>query len=123
MKIKSLFDNDKTVFSFEVFPPKKDSPIESVFVKLEEICALRPDFISVTYGAGGSGGHSRTVDIASKIKHDFKVAGILIAELGFHQVQTVAHGRVLRQIHGHIFVDIHERNQCAASQSQDDEYD
>ncbi len=76
MKIKSLFDNDKTVFSFEVFPPKKDSPIESVFVKLEEICALRPDFISVTYGAGGSGGHSRTVDIASKIKHDFKVESV-----------------------------------------------
>ena len=76
MKIKSLFDNDKTVFSFEVFPPKKDSPIESVFVKLEEICALRPDFISVNYGAGGSGGHSRTVDIASKIKHDFKVESV-----------------------------------------------
>ena len=76
MKIKSLFDNDKTVFSFEVFPPKKDLPIESVFVKLEEICALRPDFISVTYGAGGSGGHSRTVDIASKIKHDFKVESV-----------------------------------------------
>ena len=76
MKIKSLFDNDKTVFSFEVFPPKKDSPIESVFVKLEEICALRPALISVTYGAGGSGGHSRTVDIASKIKHDFKVESV-----------------------------------------------
>ncbi len=73
MKIKSLFGKDKAVFSFEVFPPKKDSPIESVYEKLEEICALQPDFISVTYGAGGAGGHSRTCEIAAKIKHDFHV--------------------------------------------------
>ncbi len=76
MKINSLFQRDRAVFSFEVFPPKKDSPIESVYDKLEEICALKPDFISVTYGAGGTGGHSRTVDIASKIKHDFHVESV-----------------------------------------------
>ena len=76
MKINSLFQRDRAVFSFEVFPPKKDSPIESVFDKLEEICALKPDFISVTYGAGGTGGHSRTVDIASKIKHDFHIESV-----------------------------------------------
>ncbi len=76
MKIKSLFDKDRAVFSFEVFPPKKDSPIESVYGKLEEICALKPDFISVTYGAGGSGAHSRTCEIASKIKHGFHVESV-----------------------------------------------
>ena len=76
MKIKSLFQQDKTVFSFEVFPPKKDSPIESVYEKLEEICALKPDFISVTYGAGGTGAHSRTCEIASKIKRDFGVESV-----------------------------------------------
>lgn len=74
MKITNLFENkEKTVFSFEVFPPKKTSPIESVYSKLEEICALKPDFISVTYGAGGTVGHSRTCEIASKIKYDFGV--------------------------------------------------
>ena len=53
MKIADFFkNNEKTVFSFEVFPPKKDSPIESVYSKMEELCALKPDFISVTYGAG-----------------------------------------------------------------------
>ena len=76
MKINTLFGKEKTVFSFEVFPPKKDSPIESVFGKLEEICALKPDFISVTYGAGGAGAHSRTCEIAAKIKHDFKVESV-----------------------------------------------
>lgn len=77
MKISSLFNNkDKIVFSFEVFPPKKTSPIESVYGKLGEICDLKPDFISVTYGAGGTGGHSRTCEIASKIKKDFGVESV-----------------------------------------------
>ncbi len=76
MKIQNLFEKEKTVFSFEVFPPKKNSPIESVYGKLEEICALKPDFISVTYGAGGSGAHSRTCEIAAKIKHDFGVESV-----------------------------------------------
>ena len=77
MKITSLFNNkDKTVFSFEVFPPKKDSPIESVYERLEEICALSPDFVSVTYGAGGTGGHSRTCEIASRIKNELGVESV-----------------------------------------------
>ena len=76
MKITSLFNSGKTVFSFEVFPPKKDSPLESVYGKLEEICALKPDFISVTYGAGGTGAHSRTCEIAAKIKRDFHVESV-----------------------------------------------
>lgn len=73
MKIKELFNTEKTILSFEVFPPKKTSPIESVYGTLDEICALKPDFISVTYGAGGTGGHSRTCEIASRIKNELKV--------------------------------------------------
>ncbi len=77
MKITDIFNKcDRAVLSFEVFPPKKSSPIESVYSKLEEICSLNPDFISVTYGAGGTGGHSRTCEIASKIKNDFKVESV-----------------------------------------------
>ncbi len=76
MKICELFGENKTVLSFEVFPPKKTSPIESVYEKLEEICALKPDFISVTYGAGGSGEKNRTCEIASKIKNDFGVEAV-----------------------------------------------
>ena len=74
MKIRELFENkNRTILSFEVFPPKKTSPIESVYGKLEEICELKPDFISVTYGAGGTGGHSRTCEIASRIKNELGV--------------------------------------------------
>ena len=77
LKVKDIFENkERAIFSFEVFPPKKTSPIESVYSKLEEICALKPDFISVTYGAGGTGGHSRTCEIASKIKNDLGVESV-----------------------------------------------
>lgn len=74
MKLTSLFENkERTVFSVEVFPPKKDSPIESVYSSLEEICALKPDFVSVTYSAGGTGEKSRTCEIASRIKYTYGV--------------------------------------------------
>ncbi len=77
MKITDIFnEKNRAILSFEVFPPKKTSPIESVYDKLEEICALKPDFISVTYGAGGTGGHSRTCEIASKIKNELGVESV-----------------------------------------------
>ncbi|MBP3579084.1 MAG: methylenetetrahydrofolate reductase, partial [Lachnospiraceae bacterium] len=67
MKIRELFDQ-KTVFSFEVFPPKKTSSIDTVYKTLEELEGLTPDFISVTFSAGGSGNSALALDIASKIK-------------------------------------------------------
>ena len=62
MKIASLF-SEKTVFSFEIFPPKKTSPIETVYDTLEALQDLKPDFISVTFGAGGSGNGENTLAI------------------------------------------------------------
>ena len=67
MKIKELF-KEKTVYSFEVFPPKKTSSVEVIYNTLEELKDLRPDFISVTFSAGGSGNGQFACDIASKIK-------------------------------------------------------
>ncbi|MEE3333337.1 MAG: methylenetetrahydrofolate reductase [NAD(P)H] [Ruminococcus sp.] len=75
MNIMDLYKDDKTVLSFEVFPPKKTSPIESVYGALEELCALDPAYISVTYGAGGTAADN-TCAIASKIKHDYGVEAI-----------------------------------------------
>lgn len=73
MKISSLFKNENTVFSFEVFPPKKTSPIETIYNTLDELKDLSPDFISVTYGAGGNMADSSTCDIASIIKNKYKI--------------------------------------------------
>ncbi len=58
----------KTIFSFEVFPPKKTMPIDSVFSTLDELKDLHPDFISVTFGAGGSENCDNSIAIAKRIK-------------------------------------------------------
>lgn len=60
----------KTIFSFEVFPPKKTSSVDTIISSIDEIQTLRPDFISVTYGAAGSGNANFTEDIALKILKD-----------------------------------------------------
>lgn len=67
MKIRDLFDQ-KTVFSFEVFPPKKTSSVDVVYKALDELKDLKPDFISVTFGAGGSNNNTFACDVASRIK-------------------------------------------------------
>ncbi|TYQ16084.1 UNVERIFIED_CONTAM: 5,10-methylenetetrahydrofolate reductase (NAD(P)) [Acetivibrio alkalicellulosi] len=72
MKLIELFKTKKPVISFEIFPPKLDTPLESIYNKLEQFKELKPDFISVTYGAGGSA-KDRTIEIASKIKNDYNI--------------------------------------------------
>lgn len=61
-------NNSKYSISFEVFPPKKDGEFEAAFETLDALGALHPDFISVTYGAGGSRS-GKTVEIASYIQN------------------------------------------------------
>lgn len=73
MQIASLFQKNKTVLSFEVFPPKKTSPVETIYSTLDELKDLKPDFISVTYGAGGNAGDTSTCDIAAVIKQKYKI--------------------------------------------------
>ena len=76
MYISDLFKKDRTIFSFEVFPPKKTSSIETIYETLEGLSDLKPDFISVTYGAGGNRADSKTCQIASDIQEKY---GILSA--------------------------------------------
>ena len=73
MKINNLFEDRKVVYSLEVFPPKPTSPIETVYNMLEDLKGVNPDFISVTYGAGGASSSNRTLEIASLIKHKYNV--------------------------------------------------
>ena len=70
-------DLNKTYFSFEVFPPKKESSIDTVYKTLDDLSCLRPDFISLTYGAGGSENCSKTLDIAKRIKETCKVESVI----------------------------------------------
>lgn len=75
MYIKNIFSEKKPVISYEVFPPKKDSPVETIYKTLEGLQDTQPDYISVTYGAGGST-TNRTVEIASLIKNKYKIESL-----------------------------------------------
>ena len=67
--IKDKFAAKPTLLSFEVFPPKKDDDFASVFSTIDELSVLGPDFISVTYGAGGSNS-KKTLEVASYIQNE-----------------------------------------------------
>lgn len=69
--IQNLLDKKHTL-SFEVFPPKKDGEFEAAYEVLDALGKLSPDFISVTYGAGGSRSR-KTVDIASYIQNTLHI--------------------------------------------------
>ncbi|HIV80004.1 MAG TPA: methylenetetrahydrofolate reductase [NAD(P)H] [Candidatus Avanaerovorax faecigallinarum] len=73
MKLAELFKQGRPVFSFEVFPPKRDKPIDTIYSTLEALKDLKPDFISVTYGASGSLADNSTCEIASAIKHKYGI--------------------------------------------------
>ena len=75
MKIRDLLKKNTLSLSFEVFPPKTETAFESVKQATERIAALRPAYMSVTYGAGG--GTSRyTLDIAKNIKERYGVPSL-----------------------------------------------
>ncbi|MBQ5471881.1 MAG: methylenetetrahydrofolate reductase [Treponema sp.] len=61
----------QTVFSLEIFPPKPDADKSVIYSTLDGLADIEPDFISVTYGAGGGGNGSETLKIVSDIKHNY----------------------------------------------------
>lgn len=74
MNIKELYENKKTVYSMEVFPPKKADSVETVYNTLYGLRGLPVDYISVTYGAGGSEVQkNKTAEIASLIKKEYGI--------------------------------------------------
>ena len=75
MKTAELFEH-KTVFSLEVFPPKPDADENVIYQTLEELSDIQPDFISVTYGAGGGKNGCKTIQIASDIQNRYGVESV-----------------------------------------------
>ncbi|MFT5052797.1 MAG: methylenetetrahydrofolate reductase (NADPH) [Chlamydiales bacterium] len=70
MRIRDLYGRDKPVFSFEFFPPKTDKGEQKLLAALADLKqAVEPDFVSVTYGAGGST-QDRTHAIVVKVQRD-----------------------------------------------------
>lgn len=75
MKISEILKKDVPSLSFEVFPPKTDSALDSIRAATEEIASLSPAFMSVTYGAGG-GTSKYTLQIAENIEKRYGVTTV-----------------------------------------------
>ncbi|NEZ47043.1 methylenetetrahydrofolate reductase [NAD(P)H] [Clostridium niameyense] len=73
MDIRKIFEQKKLVFSLEVFPPQNKLPVRTIYKTLNELNHLNPDFISVTYGAGGSTINNKTSEISSLIKNVYNI--------------------------------------------------
>lgn len=69
MQIQELLAGGRPSFSFEFFPPKSDEAAAQLENTIAELRALEPDFVTVTYGAGGST-REKTIDIVSRIKRE-----------------------------------------------------
>ncbi len=94
MKIKNLFSRKPRVLSFELFPPKRDGNLEGLFQTVEELKKLGPDYISITYGAGGST-RDMTYDIAVRLKQ--------VGMLPLMHFTCVGHSRAeIRQLLGKV---------------------
>lgn len=76
-KEQSFHGKNKKSLSFEIFPPKKDNELKNIDETLAVLCELKPDFISVTFGAGGSANCSRTIELAKKIKYEYHVEPVV----------------------------------------------
>ena len=68
MKISDILKSKEVCLSYEVFPPKKDMPFEPILAAVDRLCESNPDFMSVTYGAGGGTGHN-TIKIADHVQN------------------------------------------------------
>ncbi len=85
MRIGDLLATGRTCISFEFFPPKTDDGVETLMATIKSLRVLKPGFVSVTYGAGGSS-RQRTIEVVTRIK----------AELGMEpmaHVTCVGHSR------------------------------
>lgn len=73
MKIKELYQREQPVISLEIFPPKKEAGLATVYQMLADIQEVKPAFISVTYGAGGSQATAETLAISKTVKETYGI--------------------------------------------------
>jgi len=75
MKIRDILARGRPSISFEVFPSKKDVPLEPVKTAVARLASSRPSFISVTYGAGGSA-NANSVPLASFVQNECRTTAL-----------------------------------------------
>jgi len=91
MKIQALFNIQPQTFSFEFFPPKTMQDVDDLWVRAQELQTLKPSFISVTYGAGGST-RRNTIDLVCRFQAE-------LAMVAMAHVTCVGHSQTeLREV-------------------------
>ncbi len=97
MKISEIYKNKKRSLSFEIFPPKKDVQLDNIDDTLDVLAELSPDFISVTFGAGGSSNCNRTIELAKKIKYRYGIEPVVhLTCLHYDSAEIEGFARVLK---------------------------
>jgi methylenetetrahydrofolate reductase (NADPH) len=72
MRIDEIIGRGKPTISFEFFPPKNDAGFAQLYQTVGELHPLKPSYVSVTYGAGGST-RQKTVELVERIQNDQKI--------------------------------------------------
>ena len=76
MKVGELHGRGKPIFSFEFFPPKTSDGVHTLMATIADLeDALQPDFVSVTYGAGGST-RDRSIDVVTRIEKELRTTAM-----------------------------------------------
>lgn len=75
MKVNEIYKDKRPTFSFEIFPPKKTGTLESIYSTIDGLASLTPDFMSVTYGAGGSS-RENTLEICTEVQNNYNIPAL-----------------------------------------------
>ncbi|MEO0474808.1 MAG: methylenetetrahydrofolate reductase [NAD(P)H] [Planctomycetota bacterium] len=89
MHIQDVFDTCQTTFSFEFFPPKSEAAADALYRSIAELKSLKPSFVSVTYGAGGST-RQRTHDLVIRVRKELDVSAVPHLTCVCHSEQDIA---------------------------------
>src|SRR5206468_7740756 len=89
MRIDEILGHGKPTVSFEFFPPKTEAGFTSLFQTVEELRPLRPSYVSVTYGAGGST-RLKTVQLVERIQNEAKIRSMAHLTCVGHTADEIA---------------------------------
>ena len=95
MRIDSLFASGRPTVSFEFFPPKTEAGFAALFQTIDDLRPLRPSYVSVTYGAGGSTRRG-TVDLVLRIQRDLGIRAMAHLTCVEHTAEQI--GQVLDEL-------------------------
>src|SRR3954469_2807821 len=95
MRIDALLGQNKPTISFEFFPPKNEAGFAALYQSIDELKPLRPSYVSVTYGAGGST-RQKTVDLVERIQRELSIRSMAHLTCVGHTADEI--GSILDQL-------------------------